>query len=105
MVLKATSLENGVIRSCKSESWSRYEGGIRSYKKEFCKHAYVEYQHNLNATAGKELKQSVLLLNSFNFCAGGGIRVVTTDKSHIAKHMILLVNLVKENVNLQDEMR
>lgn len=33
IVLKAISLENGDIRSCNSESSSKYDGGIKSYKK------------------------------------------------------------------------
>lgn len=33
IVLKATLEENGVIRSCSSESSSRYDGGIKSYNK------------------------------------------------------------------------
>lgn len=34
IVLKAMSVENGVIRSCNSESSSKYDGGIKSYKKD-----------------------------------------------------------------------
>lgn len=32
IVLNATSVENGEIRSCNNESSLRYDGGIRSYK-------------------------------------------------------------------------
>lgn len=38
IVLNATSVENGVIRSCNKESSSRYVGGITSYKKNVEKH-------------------------------------------------------------------
>lgn len=33
IVFKATSVENGAILSCNSDSSSRYDGGIKSYSK------------------------------------------------------------------------
>lgn len=37
IVLKATLVENGLIRSCNSESSSKYEGGIKSYENNILK--------------------------------------------------------------------
>lgn len=45
IMLKATSVENGLIRSCSSESSSRYDGGIKSYKEdEIVYHKYSHWQ-------------------------------------------------------------
>lgn len=41
IVLRATSVEKGDIRSCNSESSSKYEGGIKSYR------VYLEYNESL----------------------------------------------------------
>jgi hypothetical protein len=40
-MLKATSVENGLIRSCRSESSLRYDGGIKSYKESFYLELYI----------------------------------------------------------------
>lgn len=45
IILNATSEENGLIRSCSNESSSRYDGGIKSYKKNFFQIACLNYSH------------------------------------------------------------